>query len=102
MSTQPLPSSDSCACSGPRQLAEPDRDRLFNRQRKVLAPNEFSDLDALAEPLLEFQYHWECAARPFEWKFTRQSFGQTPRQVANERWPVCCMMAHCVAPLRCA
>lgn len=40
-------------------------------QRKVLAPNDFSRLHALAERLLEFQYYWEATAKPFEWKFTR-------------------------------
>ena len=41
-------------------------------QRKVLSPNDFASLDALAERLLDFQFYWESAARPFEWKFTRK------------------------------
>jgi hypothetical protein len=41
-------------------------------QRKVLTPNDFSNLNTLAERLLNFQYYWEASARPFEWKFTRQ------------------------------
>ncbi len=41
-------------------------------QRKVLAPNDFSGLDALAQRLLEFQYYWEATAKPFQWNFTRQ------------------------------
>jgi hypothetical protein len=41
-------------------------------QRKVLTPNDFPDLNAVAERLLDFQYYWETTARPFEWKFTRQ------------------------------
>lgn len=40
-------------------------------QRKVLSPNDFSGLETLAERLLEFQYYWEAAAKPFDWKFTR-------------------------------
>jgi hypothetical protein len=40
-------------------------------QRKVLTPNDFSDLDAVAERLLDFQYYWEATSKPFEWKFTR-------------------------------
>lgn len=40
-------------------------------QRKVLAPNDFSGLDTLAERLLDFQNYWEATAKPFEWKFTR-------------------------------
>jgi hypothetical protein len=42
-------------------------------QRKVLMPNDFTDLNALAERLLDFQYYWESAGKPFEWKFTRQN-----------------------------
>jgi hypothetical protein len=41
-------------------------------QRKVLTPNDFPNLDSVAERLLDFQYYWESAAKPFEWKFTRQ------------------------------
>ena len=26
----------------------------------------------MAERILDFQYYWEAAAKPFEWKFTRQ------------------------------
>jgi hypothetical protein len=41
-------------------------------QRKVLTPNDFSSTDALAERILSFQRHYEQAARPFQWKFTRR------------------------------
>jgi hypothetical protein len=41
-------------------------------QRKVLSPNDFPSLDALAERLLDFQTYWEWTAKPFEWNFTRQ------------------------------
>lgn len=41
-------------------------------QRKVLSPNDFPDLDALAERLLDFQSYWEKAAKPFQWKFNRR------------------------------
>jgi hypothetical protein len=41
-------------------------------QRKVLTPNDFPNLDSVAERLLDFQYYWESAAKPFEWKFNRQ------------------------------
>jgi len=40
-------------------------------QRKVLTPNDFTDLNHLAERLLDFQYYWESTAKPFEWKFTK-------------------------------
>jgi hypothetical protein len=41
-------------------------------QRKVLTPNDFADLDALAERLLAFQERYEQVAEPFAWKFTRR------------------------------
>ena len=40
-------------------------------QRKVLTPNDFPCLDAVAKRLLEFQSYYEQIAKPFEWKFTR-------------------------------
>ena len=40
-------------------------------QRKVLTPNDFPSLDAVAQRLLEFQSYYEQIAKPFEWKFTR-------------------------------
>jgi len=40
-------------------------------QRKVLTPNDFTSLNAVAQRLLEFQPYYEQIAKPFEWKFTR-------------------------------
>jgi hypothetical protein len=40
-------------------------------QRKVLPPNNFTDLDELERTLLAFSRHYEQIARPFDWKFTR-------------------------------
>jgi DDE superfamily endonuclease len=48
-------------------------------QRKVLTPNDFGDLNSVAERLLDFQYYWEAAGRPFEWKFTRHPGTPRPR-----------------------
>ena len=45
-------------------------------QRKVVTPNDFTDLNALAKRLLDFQYYWETTARPFQGKFTRQDLGR--------------------------
>ena len=41
-------------------------------QRKVLNPNDFADLEELAECLIAFQERYERAAEPFSWKFTRR------------------------------
>ncbi|MEX2252626.1 MAG: IS630 family transposase [Thermoleophilaceae bacterium] len=39
-------------------------------QRKVLTPNDFSDLGEVEARLLAFQDHYAQIATPFEWKFT--------------------------------
>lgn len=39
--------------------------------RKVLTPNDFPSLEAVAQRLLEFQSYYEQIAKPFDWKFTR-------------------------------
>jgi hypothetical protein len=53
-------------------------------QRKVLSPNDFPSLDALAERLLDFQNYWESAARPFEWKFTRRDLANLLTKLRNQ------------------
>ena len=40
-------------------------------QRKALQPNDFHDLDALEQHLLDFGRRYQQIAQPFEWKFTR-------------------------------
>ena len=40
-------------------------------QRKVLTPNDFPSLEAVAKRLLDFQPYYEQIAKPFEWRFTR-------------------------------
>jgi len=40
-------------------------------QKKVLMPNDFPSLDAVAQRLLAFQSYYEQIAKPFEWRFTR-------------------------------
>lgn len=41
-------------------------------QRKVLTPNDFSDLKQLEERLMAFQALYNRRAHPFAWNFTRQ------------------------------
>ena len=40
-------------------------------QRKLLTPDDFEDLETLAEQILAFEQHYNATARPFDWKFTR-------------------------------
>ena len=44
-------------------------------QRKVLTPNDFTDLAEVEARLLALQDHYERIARPFEWKLTRADLG---------------------------
>ena len=41
-------------------------------QRKVLTPNDFQSLADVRDRLLRFQNHYCAAARPFQWKFSRE------------------------------
>ena len=50
-------------------------------QRKVLTPNDFPSLSAVAQRLLDFQTHYEQLARPFEWKFTRADLAKLLQKV---------------------
>ena len=52
-------------------------------QRKALTPNDFPDLDALAERLLEFGRHDRQIARPFKWTFTRQDLDRVLAPIAD-------------------
>jgi transposase len=40
-------------------------------QRKLLTPDDFEDLGELASQILAFEKHYNAAARPFDWRFTR-------------------------------
>jgi transposase len=40
-------------------------------QRKVLAPNDFTDLDQIRGRLAAFETRYNAIARPFDWKYTR-------------------------------
>ena len=52
-------------------------------QRKVLTPNDFQDLNAVADRLLNFQYRWETIAEPFQWKFTRRDLARLLNKIRS-------------------
>lgn len=57
-------------------------------QRKVLTPNDFTDLDEVEARLLAFQTRYEACATPFEWKFTRHDLDQLLKRLsAHEPLP---------------
>jgi hypothetical protein len=52
-------------------------------QRKVLTPNDFSDLAAVAKRLNEFEHHDNEVARPFDWRFTRRDLDDLMTRLAS-------------------
>jgi hypothetical protein len=54
-------------------------------QRKVLTPNDFPCLEAVAERLANFERYFESIAHPFEWKFTRTDLNALIARMRN-RW----------------
>jgi len=50
-------------------------------QRKVLTPNDFTDLRDVPERLLSFQRRYESIARPFRWEFTRHDLVNVLKQL---------------------
>ena len=53
-------------------------------QRKVLTPNDFAALAEVEDRLLRFQAHYEQAATPFEWTFTRQDLAALLAKLAAQ------------------
>ena len=53
-------------------------------QRKVLTPNDFTDLDEVEQRLLAFERRYELVATPFEWKFTREDLATLMKRLAEK------------------
>ncbi len=51
-------------------------------QRKVLTPNDLTDLDALAARILAFQDRYNATATPFNWRFTRADLDRLLQRIA--------------------
>jgi DDE superfamily endonuclease len=51
-------------------------------QRKVLTPNDLTDLDALTARVLAFQDRYNATATPFDWKFTRTDLDRLLERIA--------------------
>jgi transposase len=52
-------------------------------QRKLLTPDDFGDLDSLADQVLAFERHYNATARPFDWKFTRADLNQLLKRISR-------------------
>ena len=53
-------------------------------QRKVLTPNDFTDLDEVEHRLLAFERRYEATAKPFEWRFTRDDLAELMKRLAEK------------------
>jgi hypothetical protein len=51
-------------------------------QRKVLTPNDLTDLDALAARILAFQDRYNATATPFDWRFTQTDLDRLLQRIA--------------------
>jgi hypothetical protein len=56
-------------------------------QQKVLTPNDFPSLAAVADRLAQFERHYETIAQPFQWRFTRQDLNQWLAKLALQPKP---------------
>jgi hypothetical protein len=50
-------------------------------QRKVLTPNDFTDLDQIRDRLTAFETRYNEIARPFTWRFTRTDLSDLLRRI---------------------
>lgn len=53
--------------------------------RKVLTPNDFTDLDEVERRLLAFERRYEATAKPFEWKFTRKDLRDLMKRLEDRQ-----------------
>ena len=56
-------------------------------QRKVLSPNDFEDLEAVAQRLADFAERYNKAARPFQWKFTTTDLNELMDRLDQHQLP---------------
>lgn len=51
-------------------------------QRKLLTPDDFPDLDVLANQLAAFEARYNTTAQPFDWRFTRNDLNRLLTRIA--------------------
>jgi hypothetical protein len=62
-------------------VAEPTEIYFSVIQRKVLTPNDFTDLAEVERRLLGFQHRYQQTAVPFDWRFTRADLDRLLRRL---------------------
>jgi transposase len=58
-------------------------------QRKVLSPNDFTDLDEVERRLLAFQRRYEQTAAPFDWRYTKADLNRLLRRLDDHDQQTC-------------
>ena len=53
-------------------------------QRKLLTPNDFTNIETLEHHLLTFQDHYEKIAKPFKWKFTKKDLNRILLKLSSD------------------
>ncbi len=56
--------------------------RFIVVQRKLLTPDNFAGLDALAEQLTAFEARYNAAAQTFDWRFNRDDLDRLLDRIA--------------------
>ena len=56
-------------------------------QRKVVSPNNFTDLDEIEDRLTRFAARYNTAARPFRWKFTTADLSDLLQRLDQREQP---------------
>jgi transposase len=54
-------------------------------QRKVLSPNDFTDIDAVSDHLSVFENRYNQTAQPFKWKFTTTDLTELLARLDNHK-----------------
>ena len=54
-------------------------------QRKVLSPNDFTDIDAVSDRLSAFENRYNQTAQPFKWKFTTTDLTELLERLDNHK-----------------
>ena len=54
-------------------------------QRKVVSPNDFTDLDQVTARLARFEARYNQTARPFKWKFTTTDLAELLLRIDNHK-----------------
>jgi hypothetical protein len=67
----------------------PDEIYFSAVQRKVVTPNDFTDLAEVEQRLAQFEQRYNATARPFQWKFTRKDLSALLARISEHEQRDC-------------